>query len=331
MTFSRRMLMAAAGRGGALDVADAFSTDLYTGNGSTQSIVNGIDLSGEGGLVWVKDRGNASSHGLFDTLRGANTRLITAYASATQTIANSLTSFNSDGFSLGSDGASGGSYNGSAISAVSWTFRQATKFFDVVTYTGTGSARTIPHSLGAVPGMIIVKRTDATADWQVYHRANTANPETDYLVLNTTAATADSDLRWNDTAPTTSVFSLGTDATVNASGGTYVAYLFAHDTSASGIVQCVSVTTDGSGNASYAHGWTEGVQFVMLKCSTTTGDWEMFDTARSPSWATDLRLRANLLNAEDTVTRISDTGGTISFANLSASQTYILLLIRGES
>jgi hypothetical protein len=121
----------------------------------------------------------------------------------------------------------------------------------VVTYTGTGVNRTVSHNLGSVPGCIIVKRTDTTGDWQVYHRANTANPETDYLVLNSTAATADSNTRWNDTAPTDAVFSLGTEATVNASGGTYVAYLFAHDAGGFGddgeqnVISCGSLYWNG--------------------------------------------------------------------------------------
>jgi hypothetical protein len=87
--------------------------------------------------------------------------------------------------------------------------------FSIVTYTGTGSAATVGHGLGAVPRMIIVKNRDQADAWQVYHAANTANPETDYLVLNTTAATADAADRWNDTLPTSTVFSIGNGVEVN--------------------------------------------------------------------------------------------------------------------
>jgi hypothetical protein len=224
-------LAAAAGAAGGdgTYIEDVFSTYLYTGNGSTQTITNGIDLDGEGGLVWIKMRATAGyEHILTDTARGAQRYLSSDNTLGQQTGTNDLTAFTSTGFSLGTSSRVNRSV-ASENTFASWTFRKAPKFFDVVTYTGTGANRTVAHNLGSVPGCIIVKRTNTSGDWQVYHRANTANPETDYLVLNSTAATVDSNTRWNDTQPTDAVFSLGTEATVNASGGTYVAYLFAHD------------------------------------------------------------------------------------------------------
>jgi hypothetical protein len=154
-----------------------------------------------------------------------------------------------------------------------------------VTYTGTGANRTVAHNLGSVPGCIIVKRTDTTGDWQVYHRANTASPETDYLVLNSTAATVDDSTRWNDTLPTDSVFSLGTDATVNTSGGTYVAYLFAHDAGGFGdsgndsVVKCGSYTEPTNGTYIDVNlGWEP--QWILWKRTNNPGDWWVFDTQR---------------------------------------------------
>jgi len=147
-----------------LYVDDVFSTWLYTGNGSTQTITNGIDLAGKGGLVWVKSRSAATNNFLFDTTRGVNVEINSNTTDANATLVNSVTAFNSSGFALGS--AAG--INVSAATYASWTFRKAAKFFDVVTYTGTGSARTIAHSLGVAPGMVIVKRTDTTGNWQVY-------------------------------------------------------------------------------------------------------------------------------------------------------------------
>src|SRR5690606_36689252 len=112
--------------------------------------------------------------------------------------------------------------------SVGWVWRLAAGFMDIETYTGTSVARTVAHNLGAVPAVMIIKnRSNAGVGWPVYHKANTAAPETDYLLLNTTAATADLDTVWNDTAPTSSVFSVGTDALVNTSGDDYVGYLFA--------------------------------------------------------------------------------------------------------
>jgi hypothetical protein len=229
-------------------VEDIFSCFLYTGNSSTQTITNGIDLATKGGLVWSKRRSGAESHVWLDTARNNGSSYLASDDTGAQaTAGNFIQSFNSNGYSIGSNNL----FNNSGTTNVSWTFRKQEKFFDVVTYTGNGSNRTISHNLGSVPGCIIVKRTDTTGDWQVYHRANTANPETDYLVLNTTAATADSDTRWNDTLPTSTVFSLGTDATVNANSGTYVAYLFAHDAGGFGDAGSDNVISCGSclGNA----------------------------------------------------------------------------------
>jgi hypothetical protein len=144
-----------------------------------------IDLDGEGGLVWAKSRNATEWHSLCDTARGVNSQLFSNATNAAS--ASGVTQFNSNGYAT-----TGSQSNLGSTNYVSWTFRKAPKFFDVVTYTGTGANRTVSHNLGSVPGCIIVKRTDTTGDWQVYHRDNTASPETDYLVLNSTAATADS-------------------------------------------------------------------------------------------------------------------------------------------
>jgi hypothetical protein len=244
----RDVVQAAAGVGGAGEyIEDLFSTYLYTGTGATQTITNGIDLDGEGGLVWMKSRSlDGSNNSLVNTADGVNSGLVSNSASAAT--ATDFSSFNANGFTLGSDVQGG--YNNSGATFVSWTFRKAPKFCDVLTYTGTGLNTTIAHSLGAVPGMILVKKTSAGGvAWAVYHRS-LAN--TEYLVLNTTAASATGATRWNNTTPTSSVFSLGTDASVNASGSTYVAYVFAHDAGGFGddgeqnVISCGSYTGNGS-------------------------------------------------------------------------------------
>ena len=262
--------------GNFLAVEDVFSTYLYTGNGSTQTITNGIDLAGKGGLVIQKERSSAYNDGWFwaDTVRGANNILKSQNANGQITSANTISAFSSTGFTAGSNI----SFSGSTYA--SWTFRKAPKFFDVVTYTGNSANRTISHSLGVAPGAIIVKRTDTTADWQVYHRSN-AN--TEYMVLNSTAAKATGTTRWNSTTPTATEFTVGTDTTVNASGATYVAYLFAHDATADGIIQCGSFTTDGSGRATISLGWEP--QWVLIKQSDATSNWFTFDTMRGMSVA----------------------------------------------
>jgi hypothetical protein len=314
-------------------IESVFSTYLYTGTQTSLPIVNGIDLAGKGGLVWGKDRTfSGENHWLIDTVRGGSSSLNSNLTDRRSTNLE-ITSFNSDGFTLSNNSnINYGPTNPSPHSYVSWTFREQPKFFDVVTWTGTGSNTTIAHSLGSVPGCIIVKRIDATAAWAVYHRS-LAN--TEYLVLNTTAAVATGATWWNSTTPTSAVFSVGTDATVNASGGTYVAYLFAHDaggfglTGTDNVISCGSFTTDGSGNASVTLGYEP--QWLLTKSSSGTSSWMLSDNMRGwVSGAGDYPLYANLTNAEGASTSqtIGDPTAT-GFTNvLNPSATYIYIAIR---
>lgn len=326
--------MGAAGVSGAVKtyVEDVFSTWLYTGNGSTQTITNGIDLSGRGGLVWIKRRNIAGSHSLYDTTNSVGKYLQSDSTNAQGTYdANTydIKTFNSDGFTLGQPWTS---VNNTSNTFASWTFRKAAKFFDVVTYTGNGTARTISHNLGSVPGCIIVKRTDTASDWQVYHRS-LAN--TEYMVLNSTAAKATGTTRWNSTTPTSTEFSLGTDATVNASGGTYVAYLFAHDASGFGdsgndsVIKCGSYTTNSSGQATVDLGWEP--QWLLVKASGAIGNWVLCDNMRGFSLTRDGQLYPNTAGAE-----IGNIGGLIvptatgfyDGGSIVASGTVIYIAIR---
>ena len=156
--------------GGAAPIASqVFATTLYTGNGSSLTVTSGINLAGQGGLVWGKYRGGVTRHFLVDTVRGATFSLASNTTDSTANNADGVTGFTASGFSLGSDGPI---YNGSSNTYVAWSFARAARFFDVVTYSGTGANRTVSHNLGTTPGMIIVKRRDTTGAWPVYHRAN---------------------------------------------------------------------------------------------------------------------------------------------------------------
>jgi hypothetical protein len=183
--------------------------------------------------------------------------------------------------------------------------------------------------------MIIVKCTSTGGDFAVYHRSNTGAPETDYLRLNTAGATADDATFWNDTAPTDSVFTVGTNAAVNTNTATYVAYLFAHDTSDDGVIQCGSYTGNGSASGpTVTLGWEP--QFILLKQSTGSGNWYIVDNARGFTTSDDKPLRPNLSDAEMGVQgtfQATATGFTInqSFTAYNASgQTYIYMAIRAE-
>lgn len=313
---------------GALYVDDVFSTDLYTGNGSAQTVSNGIDLVGNGGLVWIKERSGdnagTTNHALFDTVRGRNSALYSNQYDA-HVLGNALASFNSNGFTLGLDAAQART-NDAGDSYVSWTFRRAPKFFDIVTWTGNyNSPRNIAHGLGASPGLIIARQVNGSSPWLVKHRVFAAQQ---MIYLNSSGI-----LQGGQTAEILSVtstyFQVGTSLN---QGGTYIAYVFGHDTSADGAIQCGSFTTDSSGNATVNLGWANGSQFAMIKATSTTGDWEMYDTARTSAWSgNDARLRANLSNAEDSVARISASGTSITFAGLSANSTYIYMAIRSPS
>jgi hypothetical protein len=320
-------------------IEDVFQTYLYSGSPSNNTITNGIDLAGKGGLVWMKSRTDYTTsgynHALYDTERGNLSRLLSNTTGAASTGAGStyMQSFNSNGFTL----VGNGFLENYSPQMVSWAFREQPKFFDVVTYTGNGSNRTIAHSLGSVPGCIIVKRTDTSADWQVYHRSN-AN--TEYMVLNSSAAKATGATRWNSTTPTSTVFSLGTDATVNASGGTYVAYLFAHDAGGFGVsgsdnaISCGSYTGNGSATGPSINLGYEP-QWLMIKNASGVGGWIMFDNMRGmPVGTTDAWLFANTADSEQggaSLINPTATGFQITTTSTqlnSSGSNYIYIAIR---
>lgn len=297
-------------------VDDVFSAYTYTGNGSTQTINNGIDLAGKGGMAWVKSRSAATDHQVFDTERTATYELITNSTAAQVADADTLTAFSSNGFSLGADATT----NANTATYASWTFRKAPRFFDVVTYTGNGASnRALSHQLNADVGMIMVKATSTTGDWWVFHRSATGD-----LVLNTTSAQTAS--KANIPSATSSTFTVSGSA--NTNGVTYVAYLWAHDPSTEGIIQCGSFTTDGSGNATVNLGWEP--QFSMVKAISTTSDWIMLDSMRGWNMsANDATLLANTSGAETVATeRGNPTATGFDFKGGAASQTYIYLAIR---
>ena len=270
---TQQTTLAAAGAGGdPVYVDDVFSTFLYTGTDNAQTITNGIDLSGEGGLVWLKQRTTANTrHAWTDTERGA-------YAlDSTDTIGqftSYVTGFNSNGFNIGA--TSSGIFNESPKEYASWTFRKAPGFFDVVTYTGNATLRTIPHSLGSVPGMIIIKEYSGTSGWTVYHRS-TGNEK--QLRLDITSGQGGT-TAWNDTTPTSTHFTVNSDQDVNQNGETFVAYIFAHDEPVFGtdedesIIKCGSFTGIGFKDIGFEP------QFLLVKETSGSGNWQIYDNMR---------------------------------------------------
>ena len=253
-------------------IEDVFSTYLYTGNGSTQTITNGIDLAGKGGLTWLKRRDAVRNHGLFDTVRGATKLLYSDLTNAEYTDAYSLTSFNSNGFSLGLDG--GGNANGGTYA--SWTFRKQPKFFDIQTATvGASNTLTFSHSLGSTPGFIMVKSTANAGGWVCYH---TSLGNDKILQLQSTSAAVTITGAWS--VSSTSVTLTGAIGT----GEAVVAYLFAHNaggfglTGTENVISCGSVTLNSSGAGTVNLGYEP--QWILMKTSSSANDWIIFDTMR---------------------------------------------------
>jgi hypothetical protein len=331
-----RLMMGAAGAANPTYVEDVFSTYLYTGNNSTQTITNGIDLSGKGGLVWFKGRTAVTSHFLQDSAVGWNQVRKSNTTDSDTTI--SYVSPLSNGFTW-----YGGSWGDSGIGLVFWTFRKAEKFFDVVTYTGNGaSSQIIPHSLKSQPGFIIVKRTDSSGNWAVDSLAWSTdilggNPNSTAL-LNSTAA-----FSWTGSfagpwcyASTSTDFYVYNNTTANINGATYVAYLFASDAGGFGdtgndsVIKCGVFSTNGSGNATVNLGWEP--QWLMVKDATNAQNWYIEDSMRGFNLTSRAILFPNLSNAEATGTTAylapSSTGFSAVNGQLNPSSNYVYIAIR---
>ena len=260
-----------------------FSIDVYNGTEAELTIDNGINLLGKGGLVWIKNRAIAFNHHLFDTERGVTKFLVSNGTTAETTTAQTLKSFNNNGFTLGTD--AGINHDSDSVA---FTFKKAPKFFDIVTYTGNATARTIAHNLKAVPAMMWVKRIDDSSQWSVYHKDIA---RASLLRLNDNDGISGGYDYWNDTAPDSTVFSLSNSNTVNTNGATYVCYLFADNTSDNSVADADEMIAVGyyTGNGSNTGpvvdlGWEP--QFLMIKASNLqngdalTGSWVCLDAMR---------------------------------------------------
>lgn len=313
----RQLLRTFGGVEQGLRVQDVFATSLYTGNGGSQTITNGVNLAEHGGLVWQKSRSRAVNHCLTDTVRGANNQLSSSTSGEQSSPGNVISSFNANGVTI----LGNSSTNLAGDTCAAWTFRKAARFFDIVTWTGNGaSGRQIAHSLGVKPGMIVVKRTNAAGNsWAVHHRS--IHPNTLRLELTDAQTT---EQKFTSSAPTASVFYVGSDSDVNAPGASYVAYLFAHDTASDGVVQCGSYTGNGSASGpTVTLGWEP--QYVLIKAAGgATGGWHIFDSSRGDGF-----LLANSAAAENTAGDYIDftsTGFNIKTSNLLVNSNYATMI-----
>ena len=276
---------------------------LYTGNGGTQTITNAGGFRPD--FVWLKRRNTSGNNGLYNSVTGVGNFLV-ANATDAENSGGGVSSFNSNGWSFGNlffndngdsfvgwqwqagQGSTSSNTSGSITSTVSVN---TTAGFSVVTYTGTGSAATIGHGLGVAPRMIITKQRNATRSWGVYHASLGAGNAVYLDLTNASAVTTN----WNSTTPTSSVFSVGNANESNASGGTYVGYCWAE---IAGFSKFGSYTGNGSTDGPFVFtGFMP--KYVMIKQTNTTGDWQIFDTSRSPTNVASNTLYANGSFAED--------------------------------
>ena len=281
---------------------------LYTGNGSTQSIT-GVGFQPD--LVWIKIRNQAYDHTLVDAVRGTSKDLESSSTDAEQT-RSTVTAFGSDGFTVGTDSqvnSNGNTFvswnwkaNGSGVSNTDGTITSTvsantTSGFSIVTYTGTGSAATVGHGLGVAPSLVIVKNRTSAVGWGVMAQAaNSGSGHLGRLLLNETASWASTSEYWNNTAPTSSVFSVGTNSITNASGGTFVAYCFAP---VAGYSAFGSYTGNGSSDGPFVFTGFRP-KYFLVKSTSATGHWELRDTSRDLYNGSTQRLFPNYSNAEDT-------------------------------
>ena len=316
-------------------VDDLFSSTVYTGTNNVRSVSTGIDNT-EKSLIWIKGRDYAHEHYLFDTERiNVNACYLMSQSNSVENCSKNL-QFTSNGFTL--DPGLNTGQNQLNTEFVAWNWKAAPGWFDIVTWTGNGTAgRQIPHALGSVPGMIIVKSTSNPVNWEVYHRSLTS---THYLSLNRTDLAAASSSRWNNTSPTSTHFTVGNSNSGNYSGWTYVAYVFAHDDAQFGtdsdesIVKCGTYTGNGSTTGPVINLGFEP-QFLMVKQTSQSGaNWVMVDTMRGMTAdGEDRQLYANLTSVESLQTRLAPlaNGFQPRFAGYevnTSGQTYIYMAIR---
>ena len=283
-----------------------FNPKAYTGNAGTQSIT-GIGFRPD--LTWIKRLNTTGGNMWTDVVRGVTKTIISNETGAEQTFTNGLTSFDSDGFSLGSEGgfnssntftsfswkaanAQGSSNTDGTINST-YTSANTTAGFSIVQYTGTGSNATVGHGLGVAPKTVVIKKTSGTGQWPFGH---TGIGFTKFLELNLTGAAQTNSNRFNNTAPTSTVFSIGTEGDVNTNGQTYIAYCFAEK---KGFSKFGVYKGNGNANGSFIFlGFKPA--FIMVKSTTSTTEWHVSDSSRRPANPNNSYISASSSAAENT-------------------------------
>jgi len=319
---------------------DYFNTVLYTGDGSSPRNITGVGFDPD--WVWIKNRSIDASHFLGDRLRGDNKNLNSNASAAEEDNNTKFRSLVTDGFQVGSHAGGNGSGNnivawnwlaggsaasnsdGSITSSVS---ANTTAGFSIVSWTGTGANATVGHGLGAVPQMFIIKNRSASGEWAVYHEGLTNAAQVSLFLDLTSAVSGTSALRYNNTAPTSSVFSLGSSSLYNGSSNNMIAYCFTDIKGYSKVGSYVGTGSDVFIHTGFNVGW------LLIKNASDTNGWLIIDTKRSPANPQGKYIYANASSAEGTVTygEFFSNGfgwkGTSSVAVNQSGNTFIYLAI----
>ena len=317
---------------------DYFNTVLWTGNGSTQSIT-GVGFQPD--WIWGKNRSDTNSHWVNDVIRGVDIRLVPNATDAEDNPGTDIvTSFDSDGFSLGSNTEG----NKSANNYVAWNWlasnttasntdgtitstvsANTTSGFSIVSYTGTGSASTIGHGLGSAPKMVICKTRSTTGVWLTWHTGISINGQ---IQLQSTDAVYNpgNNLYWNSTLPTSSVFSVGTSGSVNGSGTDYIAYCFSEK---KGFSKFGSYTGNGNADGTFVYTGFKPA-FVIIKDATNAYEWRIYDNKINPFNSMFEIINPNNANAQATSSHGIDflsngfkCRGTTTINTSGANQIYM--------
>ena len=272
-----------------------FQTKIYTGDGNDDRdiVFDVTDTTMQPNMLWSARRDSGDNISLYDSVRGDGKEFRTAESAGEYDRSDNIQALNSNGFQVGTDGqvnADGGTY-------VSWAWKEsADAGFDMVAYTGNQTARTISHSLSAVPHWMIIKNR-SNYSFQVYHHENTSAPETEIMYLNTTAATSDSNVEWNDTAPTSSVFTVGTDVGVNQTSQSHIAYLWSEK---QGYSKFGSYTGNGNADGEFIYLGFKPAWFLCKNTQDAGDNWIVHDNKRDTFNVTDAGLAPNTASAEFT-------------------------------
>jgi hypothetical protein len=279
------------------DPSAHFQTKIWTGTGSSNALTNDGNSDLQPDLLWIKNHDETENHLLFDSTRGVTLKLYVDVSNPenSSSSGNFLSAFGSDGFTVVSDTAANGTDDG--MVAYQWKANGGTRTtntengnnpaggyqanttagFSIVDYVGTGAAGTMAHGLGAVPHLMIARNREGYANWLVYHHKNTSAPETDYLLLDTNAATADDATYWNDTAPTSSVFTINDSDYVNKDADEHIAYLW---TEIQGYSKFGSYIGNGNADGPFVYTGFKPAWFLMKP--TIEENWRMYDNKRDP-------------------------------------------------